>query len=184
MKWCETCPLRLYNKKGYNLSGVGNPFKGNLIVVSNVDYRSYKKQDMAFSSQVEIINNVLAFNNREQEQDYFIIPLIRCCESISCTPDDNAINNCIKYFANDVKTYNFKNILLLGSAVNRFLNVNIKDYLGIKLVSKNRRNYFVNYSPLTKFVNNEIFETFERELINWHNYVTNINVNKYKTLNI
>ena len=59
MSVCEGCVLRLYNTKSYNLRGVGNPFSGNCIVVPNVDYKAYKGKSMSFSSQVEVIKEVL-----------------------------------------------------------------------------------------------------------------------------
>ena len=170
---CTDCALRLYNTKSYNLQGVGNPFYGNCIVVPNVDYKAYKNGDMSFSNQVKVIEDTLHLSTGDVESKLFILPLIRCNESISCEVDDNTYKKCLNFFANDVKQYDFKNILLLGSAARRFLNCNIKDYLDTIVVSHNGRRYFVNYSPLIQYSDDELFETFKDKLTHWYKCVTN-----------
>ena len=57
---CDNCALRLYNTKSYNIQGIGNPFYGNCIVVPNVDYVAYKKGDMGFSTQVDVIKSIIS----------------------------------------------------------------------------------------------------------------------------
>lgn len=180
MRWCDNCPMRLFNKKGYNLSGYGNPFKRNLIVVSNVDYISYKKQNMAYSSQVEIIQQVLHSSTGSEELDYYVVPFIRCCERVACEPDTNVISNCLHYLAEDIDKYNFSNIMLLGSSVNRFLGISVKDYLDSVIISNNKRKYYVNYSPLTKFVNDDLYKLFESKLVQWYNTINGLIVDNYK----
>ena len=67
MNICEDCPMRLFNTKHYNLHGIGNPYSGNCIVIPNVDYNAYKKGDMGFSSQVDIIKEVLHLSTGEHD---------------------------------------------------------------------------------------------------------------------
>ena len=168
---CDDCALRLYNTKSYNLQGVGNPYKGNVIVVPNVDYKAYKGKSMDFSTQVEIIEDVLHLSTGVEESNFYVVPLIRCNEQISCEVDNATYNKCLQYFAQDVRKYNFKNILLLGNAARRFLNINIHEYLDTIIVSKNQRRYFVNYSPLVKNIDETLFNTFRDNLIKWHSSV-------------
>lgn len=165
---CENCALRLYNTKSYNLHGVGNPFSGNCIVVPNVDYKAYKGKSMSFSSQVEVIKQVLIPLTGDVDSNLFIVPLIRCNEQISCEVDNITYNKCLHWFANDIRKYDFKNILLLGTAARRFLNCNITEYLNTIMVSPNGRKYFVNYSPLVKYSDDKLFETFKMKLIHWY----------------
>lgn len=170
MEVCNDCPLRLFNDKHYNLQGVGNPYYGRVIIVPNVDYNAYLKGSMDFSSQVEIVREILHSSTGECD-DVYIAPMIRCNEQISCELTDDIYSNCLKLFALDVKKYNYRNIMLLGTAAKRFMNVNIKDYLDIVCISKNNRYYNVNYSPLVKYTNEELFETFKHYLIKWINCV-------------
>lgn len=166
MNYCENCSLRLFNTKGYNINGIGTTIYGNCIVVPNVDYAAYRGKDMSFSSQVKVIEEVLLLSTGVEDSNLYITPLIRCNELISCELDTAAYNNCLHYFANDIKTYDFKNILLLGSAARRFLGLdNIKDHLNVVYVSKNNRRYFVNYSP---FVKDDLFEVFKTQLQKWY----------------
>lgn len=168
---CKDCALRLYNTKSYNLQGVGNPFYGNCIVVPNVDYKAYKGKSMDFSTQVEIIKETLILSTGVEESNLYIVPLIRCNEQISCELDEITYNKCIHWFADDMRKYQFKNVLLLGNAARRFLNVNIKDYLDTILLSKKGIRYFVNYSPLVQYVDEKLFYTFKEYLIKWYNSI-------------
>lgn len=170
---CDDCALRLYNTKSYNLRGVGNPFSGNCIVVPNVDYKAYKGKSMSFSSQVEVIKEVLIPLTGEEELNSFIVPLIRCNEQISCELDNITYTRCLRHFASDVLKYDFKNILLLGTAARRFLNCNITEYLDSVMASKKGRRYFVNYSPLVKYGDDKLFKTFKEKLIHWYKCVNN-----------
>lgn len=170
MNICENCAIRLFNNKHHNLKGVGNPYFGNCIVVPNVDYDAYKKGDMGFSSQVEIIKDILHLSTGEGDglEELYIVPLIRCNESISCELDNNSYNKCLQHFANDVRKYNFKNILLLGDAARRFLNYDITELLDTLIISSNNRLYNINYSPLIKYVNEEKFDVFKSYLRRWY----------------
>lgn len=170
MNICENCAIRLFNNKHHNLKGVGNPYFGNCIVVPNVDYDAYKKGDMGFSSQVEIIKDILHLSTGEGDglEELYIVPLIRCNESISCELDNNSYNRCLQHFANDVRKYNFKNILLLGDAARRFLNCDITEFLDTLIISSNNRLYNINYSPLIKYVNEEKFDVFKSYLRKWY----------------
>ena len=44
MNVCEQCPLRLFNNRGHNISGIGNIWSGSALVLPNVDIPAYKKQ--------------------------------------------------------------------------------------------------------------------------------------------
>lgn len=178
MTICDDCALRLYNTKSYNLQGVGNPFYGNCIVVPNVDYKAYKGKSMGFSSQVEIIRDVLHSSTGEEDSNFYIVPLIRCNEQISCEIDKITYNKCLHWFAQDIRKYDFKNILLLGTAARRFLNINIHDYLDTLIITKNNRRYFVNYSPLVQYNDDKLFNTFKEYLIKWYNSI-NSNIFNY-----
>ena len=96
---CKDCALRLYNTKSYNLQGVGNPFYGNCIVVPNVDYKAYKGKSMSFSSQVEVIKEVLIPLTGVEESNFYVVPLIRCNEQISREIDKRTFDNCLYWFA-------------------------------------------------------------------------------------
>ncbi len=172
MNVCEECPIRLFNSKYHNLKGIGNPYFGNCIVVPNVDYDAYKKGDMGFSEQVKIIKEVLnlATGERDDLIDLYIVPLIRCNESISCELDDNSYKRCLTHFANDMRKYKFRRILLLGDAGRRFLNADITELLDTLMVSSNNRFYNINYSPLIKYKDNYKFFMFETYLIKWYNW--------------
>lgn len=173
MSVCDDCALRLYNTKSYNLHGVGNPFSGKCIVVPNVDYKAYKGKSMSFSSQVEVIKNVLIPLMGVESPNLYIVPLIRCNEQISCEVDKLTFNKCLHYFADDIRKYEFTDILLLGTAAKRFLNININEYLDTIFVSKNKRRYVVNYSPLVQYADDKLFETFKERLIHWYKCVNN-----------
>jgi hypothetical protein len=168
---CKDCALRLYNTKSYNLHGVGNPFYGNCIVVPNVDYKAYKGKSMDFSTQVEIIKETLILSTGVEESNLYIVPLIRCNEQISCELDRDTYIRCLMYFQEDVIKYDFRNILLLGTAARRFLNVNINEHLDSLFLSENNRRYFVNYSPLIQYVDEKLFDTFKEYLIKWYNSI-------------
>lgn len=170
---CDNCALRLYNTKSYNIQGIGNPFYGNCIVVPNVDYKAYKGKSMDFSTQVEVIRNILIPFTGGEESNFYIVPLIRCNEQISCEVDNITYNNCLHLFANDIRKYDFKNILLLGTAARRFLNCNITEYLDTIMISPNGRKYFVNYSPLVKYSDEKLFKTFKEKLIHWYKCINN-----------
>ena len=171
MSVCEGCALRLYNTKSYNLHGVGNPFSGNCIVVPNVDYKAYKGKSMSFSSQIEVIKEILIPLTGVEESNFYVVPLIRCNEQISCELDDVTYSRCLQYFASDIRKYDFKNILLLGTAARRFLKCNITEYLDTIMISSNNRRYFVNYSPLVKYADEKLYNIFKEKLIHWYQCV-------------
>lgn len=173
MNYCKDCALRLYNTKTHNLSGIGNCWNNRCIVVPNVDYQAYKGKSMSFSVQVDKIKDILLLSTGELLSNLYIVPLIRCNETISCEINDKIYNNCLHYFAEDVKKYQFKDILLLGSAARRFLQCNINDYLNTVFISKNNRRYFVNYSPMIELIDKNKFEVFKRQLIKWYNATLN-----------
>ena len=171
MNFCDNCALRLFNDKGYNLHGIGNAWSGNALVLPNVDYSAYKKQDMSFSSQVEIISTILSTGGLKQ--NLYVIPLIRCNENkdIEITPD--IIRKCLLYFNNDIDNHQIRNIMLCGDAARRFLNIHdLKPYLDTVICDNlTKRRYFINYSPLVKYTNDELFNSFKHHLIKYYNSI-------------
>lgn len=182
MNYCEDCVIRLFNNKHYNLQGIGNPYFGNCIIVPNVDYNAYKKGGMEFSKQVEIIKSLISSTG--ELDDLYVLPLIRCNEYVSCELNEDSYLKCIGYLVEDMKKYQFKNIMLLGSAGRRFLNCNISDYFDTIFISVNNRRYWVNYSPLINYTNSDKYEIFKSNLIRWYNSIKNNDFSNYKILNI
>lgn len=186
MNICDNCAIRLFNTKHHNLQGVGNPFYGNCIVIPNVDYDAYKKGDISFSSQVKIIKAILHPSTGELDDldgldDIYIVPLIRCNESISCELDDSSYLKCLYYFSKDVFKYQFKRILLLGDAGRRFLHCDITENLNNIMLSHNKRFYNINYSPLIKYVNEDKYEVFKEYLLKWYAWCKS-NINTYNKI--
>lgn len=179
MNYCTNCAIRLYNNKHYNLQGIGNPFNGKCIVVPNVDYNAYKFGNMSFSNQVETIIQSLP-STGDVLSNLYIVPLIRCNETISCELDFDSYSKCIKYFAKDVKEFDFQDILLLGDAGRRFFNCNITSFLDTIIVSNNNRRYFVNYSPFIKYIDETKFNVFRDNLNKWYNAVFTKDYTNYK----
>ena len=172
MDWCEQCPLRLFNKKHHNLQGIGNPWATNVILIPNVDYGAYKKGNLNFSEQAAIISSLLSTG--VLQTNLYIVPLIRCNEDIACEVNDDIIANCLHYFADELKLYNWKNILVCGSAWNRMFNRHLKDDFGKAIYSiKNGRLYVPNYSPLVKLTDTKKFELFKEYLYKWYNTAIN-----------
>lgn len=182
MNYCKDCVIRLFNNKHYNLQGIGNPYFGNCIIVPNVDYNAYKKGGMEFSKQVEIIKSLISSTG--ELDDLYVLPLIRCNEYISCELNEDNYLKCIGYLVEDMKKYQFKNIMLLGSAGRRFLNCNISDYFDTIFISVNNRRYWVNYSPLINYTDSDKYEIFKSNLIRWYNSIKNNDFTNYKILNI
>lgn len=182
MNICEECPVRLFNTKNYNIQGVGNPFYGKCIVVPNVDYKAYKLGSMSFSNQVEIINDTISSTGGFNQT--YIVPLLRCNEHIACDVDDATYTRCLNYFANDIRKYNFRHILLLGDAARRFLNCDITNNLNNLCISQNNRIYAVNYSPFIKYVDDNKFDVFKQQLIKWCTSIDNNDFTQYNILRI
>lgn len=182
MNYCKDCVIRLFNNKHYNLQGIGNPYFGNCIIVPNVDYNAYKKGGMEFSKQVEIIKSLISSTG--ELDDLYVLPLIRCNEYISCELNEDSYLKCIGYLVEDMKKYQFKNIMLLGSAGRRFLNCNISDYFDTIFISVNNRRYWVNYSPLINYTDSDKYKIFKSNLIRWYNSIKNNDFTNYKILNI
>ena len=172
MDVCINCPLRLFNDRGHNISGIGNIWRGNALVLPNDDITAYKKQDMSFSSQVSIINTILPTGGLEQ--NLYVFPLIRCNEHFDIEITQRTLLRCLTYFNNDVDNHQIKNIMLCGDAARRMLNIDdLKPYLDTVICEKKtRRRYFINYSPLVKYTNDEHFEIFKSHLIKYYNSIT------------
>lgn len=168
---CFDCPLRLFNDNGYKLEGIGNIWSGNALILPNVDYEAYKKQDMSFSSQVEIVQSILSTGG--VEQNLCIIPLIRCSENFNIEITQRIIFNCYTYLDEDISNHQIKNIMLCGDAARRILGIdNIKSYLDTVICeNKTKRRYFINYSPLVKYINDDLYETFKSRLVKYYNSI-------------
>lgn len=164
MNVCANCPLRLYNDKGFNLQGIGNTWSGNALVLPNVDYKAYKNQDMSFSSQVEIVSAILPTG--ELDANFYVVPFIRCNENVDIEINDDIIRKCSFYLNRDLDKYQIKDVMLCGEAAKRYLNINgISSYLDtVILDNKTKRRYFVNYSPLVKYTNDKLMESFHSHL--------------------
>ena len=184
MDYCKNCAIGMYNTKHHNLQGVGNPWNGICIVVPNVDYDAYKLGDMSFSSQVDIIKEILSSSTGDVLSNLYIIPLVRCNEKISCPLDNVSYNRCLHWFAEDVRKYQFKDILLLGNAARRFLNCTISNYLNTLFISKNNKRYAVNYAPSISFIDSNKFDTFKENLIKWYNSVINEDFSNYEIIKL
>lgn len=180
MNVCDNCALRLFNNKCYNLQGIGNPWANRVIIVPNVDYDAYKNKDMSFSSQVEVIQSCIS-STGELNQTY-ILPLIRCNENIGCEVNLDIIDRCLQYFAEDLKKYQWKDIMLCGLAANRFLCCSITPYFNTVMVSKNNRRYVVNYSPLIKYIDTNKYNDFVMYLERWFNSSVTNNFDNYETM--
>lgn len=183
-KHCNNCALRLFNNKGYNLQGKGMTFYGNGIVIPNVDYNAYKKQNIDFSNQVEIISDCVLFSTGEDVLDaFYITPFIKCKENKQCLVNNDIINNCINYLSNEIVSYNLQKILLLGSCGKRIFNINIEDYMDTIIVCKNRL-YFFNYAPGIKYFDDDKYDKFCRNLNHYINSCRSMDFSKYKIIYI
>ena len=171
MNVCEQCPLRLFNVRGHNINGIGNIWSGNALVLPNVDKSAYKKQDMSFSSQVEILQQILSTGGLEQ--NLYVMPLIRCNEHFDIEITQRILFRCLIYFNETVNTHQIKNVMLCGDAARRMLNIDdLRPYLDTAICeNKTRRRYFVNYSPLVKYTNDEHFEVFKSHLVKYYNSI-------------
>lgn len=161
MTVCYNCPLRLFNKKGHNINGIGNIWSGNALVLPNVDKDAYKKQNMSFSNQVKVLQQILPTGGLEL--NLYITPLIRCNEHFDIEITPQIVSRCLTYFDSIVNVHKIENIMLCGDAARRFLNIdNLEPYLNTIICDRNsRRKYFVNYSPLVK---DKYFDTFKKYL--------------------
>lgn len=170
--YCDNCVMRLFNNKKYHFKGVGNPWYGTCIIVPTVDYFAYKKGDMNYSSQVKVIKDVISSTG--EVESIYITPLIKCTSYTGCIIDNTIISNCMNYLSKEVKTYDFKNILLLGDAAKHFLNIDsINDKLDTIYISRNQRRYFINYSPNVKHFNADNYKVFKHNLIKFINSIKN-----------
>lgn len=178
--YCDNCVMRLFNNKKYHFKGVGNPWYGTCIIVPTVDYFAYKKGDMEYSAQVKVIKDNISSTG--EEDSIYITPLIKCTNYTGCIIDNNIISNCMNYLSNEFKTYNFRNVLLLGDAAKYFLNIDsISNKLNNIYISKNRRKYFINYSPNVKNFNSDNYKVFKENLIKFinstkHSYYEHYNI--------
>lgn len=178
-EYCNDCALRLFNTKGYKIKGIGNPEAGRLIVLPTTDYNAYKHSSLNFSRQVEIIKTIISSTG--VLQSLYILPLLRCNTTVSCEPNDYIYSRCMTYLGEDVRKYNFCDIMLLGDAVNKFFHIPIKDNLQNMFISRNGRRYCVNYSPLIKHINENLYKVFEDTLYTWY---VNTQIKYYNNYNI
>ena len=173
MNLCKDCALRLFNDKGHNINGIGNIWSGNALVLPNVDRDAYKKQDMSFSSQVEILNTISSTGGIEA--NLYIVPLIRCNVNEDIEITNDIIKRCTFIFVNIATKYQLKNIMLCGDAARQYLHIDdIAPYLDtIIFDTKNKVKYFVNYSPLVKYTNDKLYNSFISHFIKYYNSIIN-----------
>lgn len=184
INWCESCAYRLFNTKVHHIEGIGNPWNGKCIVLPNVDYSAYKHKSMSFSEQVGVLDEVLYSSTGELLLNFYVVPMIRCNELISPDIDKDTYNRCLHWFAEDIKKYDFKDILLCGSAGRRFLSTDISKYLNTLFVTNNNRRYSVNYSPLIKLSNSLKYNEFKENLFKWHNAVLEQDFCRYEMMKL
>ena len=169
---CTDCPLRLFNTKCHNLQGIGNPWCNRIIIVPNVDYDAYKHKDMNFSSQVDVIKSIISSTG--ELDGLYVLPLIRCNETIGCEVNDDIIKKCCNYLYKDFNTYKWKNVMLCGIAAERVLKVPISYYLNTIFINRfNGIKFVVNYNPLIKYIDNNRYNTFVERLEHWNSCTLN-----------
>lgn len=155
---CINCPYNVISKHCY-YPAIGNTMSGNLIVLPYISNNS-----------LNIINDVI--NDDNLLDNVCITALIKCPHNNKFPINENVIAHCIQYLISEFNTDNFTNIMLLGDASRYMMGIgNIKEYLSKVVVSKKKRNYFVNYNPLVK--DDKQFELFKAHLIKWYNSVIN-----------
>lgn len=174
---CDNCAIRLFNTKGYCLSGIGEPYSGNAVILPNVDYSAYKASDVSFSKQIEIISNIL-FTGGFTKPNLFYLPLIRCNETISCDINDFVFKRCLTYLIADIKTYKFKNYLVIGKAVNRLFPDTSIYYARNSIYRNNIGSFAFTYSPFNK----DKCEEFQYDVIRWYSAIINNNYSNYNTM--
>ena len=111
----------------------------------------------------------LGINSLELAQLVFV-----CEEKFDIEITDRILIRCSHYFEEDVNNHQIKNIMLCGDAARRMLHIDdLKPYLDTVICeNKTRRRYFVNYSPLVKYTNDEHFEVFKSHLLKYYNSIT------------
>lgn len=155
---CANCPYNVISKHCY-YPAIGNTMSGNLIVLPYIS-----------DSALNIINDII--NDDNLLDNISITALIKCPNNNKFPINENIIAHCIQYLISEFNTDNFTNIMLLGDASRYMMGIgNIKEYLSKVVVSKKKRNYFVNYNPLVK--DDKQFELFKTHLIKWYDSVIN-----------
>lgn len=178
---CLDCPLRLYNTKGYNISGVGNPNYGNIIILPNVDKEAYKHQNFTFEQMIVTLNSLSHSSTGVDILDYcYITPLIKCKIANSIILDDQIVKRCMENLKREILTYSPINFLLLGKDVmSHFLQYSINpDKMYVDICN---RRWFNNYSPGITLYDHEKAQIFENGFIKWLNAVKSNNFSNYET---
>lgn len=155
---CTNCPYSIISKH-YYYSAIGNTMSGNLIMLPYIS-------DVALN----IINDIIHDDNLLDNVS--ITALVKCPYNNKFPINENVIAHCIQYSISEFNADNFVNIMLLGDASRYMMGIgNIKEYLSKVVVSRKKRNYFVNYNPLVK--DDKQFELFKAHLIKWYDSVIN-----------
>lgn len=155
---CEQCPLRLYSKKLTNVEGVGNALSGRAIIVPKVDYDAYVARCMSSSKYVKVLEEILPTG--ELLSNIYIIPAIGCYLTPNAIVTEASSIQCTNRLKEIIINYGIKDVMITGSLVRQFFNINIKDYLNTIILHKNVR-YFVNYNPDINYIRPEMFESFK-----------------------
>lgn len=155
---CTNCPYNIISKHCY-YPAIGNTMSGNLIVLPYIS-----------NNALSIINDII--DDENLLDNVSITALIKCPYNNKFPINENVITHCIQYLISEFNTDNFTNIMLLGDASRYMMGIgNIKEYLSKVVVSRKKRNYFVNYNPLVK--DDKQFELFKAHLIKWYDSVIN-----------
>lgn len=169
--------MRLLNDKVYNLQGVGNPMFGNVIIIPNVDYKAYRRKRLELGEYVkEIISTILPTG---ELSDVYITPLVHCKANRTYPVNNSILRNCSQILQYEFKKYNFKRVLILGSAVEQIMGLDLKKYAGKTIYYRQNNSFWtMTYSPLCKHSNATKYSEFKNHLTKWYNNVINKN-NQY-----
>lgn len=186
---CQDCPMRLFHPKHYKIDGFGQPYYGKLIVIPGIDNSCHNADTIEIDKQVQIVLDCLVpetpSTGERRNLDIYIVPFIRCAQTKENILNEDIIRSCKKHLADDIKKYNFKDILLLGDAVKYlFDNCNIKDYVDKAIITNNNRRYVFNYSPFTKFTNEDLYNEFRNNITKWYDIVSLNRLNTYTYIHI
>ena len=155
---CINCPYNVISKH-YYYPAIGNVMSGNLIVLPYIS-------DNALNIIYDTINDCNLLDN------VCITALVKCPYNNKFPINENVIAHCIQYLITEFNADNFINIMLLGDASRYMMGIgNIKEYLSKVVVSRKKRNYFVNYNPLVK--DDKQFELFKTHLVKWYSAIIN-----------
>lgn len=169
-KNCDKCALRLFNDKGYNISGQGNPNYGNLIVLPYIDKDAYRNQNISYANMVKDMQEIIKEETSEDLLDWcYVTSLVKCKETRRCEITDIILRNCFENLIEEFRLYDFKQVLLLGvDTPSKFNELNLYNFsIHRAYINTTNVNFSWNYSPGVKYYNADKFEIFKAALIKW-----------------